>query len=109
MARFLDVDHSNASILVPIFQRQRNVLNFTYWHAIILTHRPFMLSSFARLSRQGANAGRADPQTEESVRQCLHAAMNTVKLIDSITQNRQMFRAFWVSHFLTHCLNGSQG
>jgi len=96
LSRFLDADALSTSLLIPIFQRQRNVLNLTYWHAIILTHRPFLLSNFANLSQEGASAGNEHPQTEESIQQCLLAAMNIVNTIDDITQNRQMFRAFWV-------------
>lgn len=97
LARFLDADIFSSSLLVPLFQRQRNVLNLTYWHAIILTYRPLMLSNFARLLHQGMGAGDDEDQAEESVRQCLMAAMNTVNTIEKISQTRQMFRAFWVS------------
>ncbi|KAM5343731.1 hypothetical protein ACJ41O_012268 [Fusarium nematophilum] len=98
MSRFLDVDLFSTSLLVPIFQRQRNVLNLTYWHAIILTHRPFVLSNFAKHSRQSGRE-EEDAQMLESVRQCLMAAMNTVKTLDDITQTRQMFRAFWITAY----------
>jgi hypothetical protein len=96
LARFLDADYFSTSFLIPIFQRQRNVLNLTYWHAVILTHRPAVLSNFAGYSQQSRGEGHEDPQTEESVQQCLMAAMNTVNTINDMTQNRQMFRAFWV-------------
>lgn len=96
LARFLDVDYLSSSLLIPIYQRQRNVLNLTYWHALILAYRPFVLSNFTRHSQHGRGRSEQDPQTEESVQQCLKAAMNTVNTIDEITQDRQMFRAFWV-------------
>ena len=98
LARFLDADAFSTSLLVPLFQRQRNVLNLTYWHAIILTYRPLMLTNFARLSHEGVGAEDDKDQAEESVRQCLMAAMNTVSTIEEISQTRQMFRAFWVSY-----------
>lgn len=103
LAWFLDADVLSASLIMPIFQRQRNVLNLTYWHSVILTHRPFVLSNFARLSQGRSHTGAAaaasswnPSQTEESTKQCLHAAMKTVAIIDEITQNRQLFRALWV-------------
>lgn len=97
LAWFLDADVLSASLIMPIFQRQRNVLNLTYWHSVILTHRPFVLSNFARLAHGRAGAGsNSNSQTEESTKQCLHAAMKTVAIIDEITQNRQLFRALWV-------------
>lgn len=122
LAWFLDADVLSASLIMPIFQRQRNVLNLTYWHSVILTHRPFVLSNFARLAhgRAGAGAGLdSNSQTEVSTTQCLHAAMKTVAIIDEITQNRQLFRALWVrfptypsihpslppSHIVLHAIN----
>jgi hypothetical protein len=96
LARFLDADIFSTSLLIPIFQRQRNVLNLTYWHAIIITHRPFVLSNFTELSRKTRSAGNESSQIGESVQQCLVAAMNTVNTIDDITRNREMYRAFWV-------------
>lgn len=82
--------------MIPIFQRQRNVLNLTYWHAVLLTHRPFLLGSFAKRSQQDDNARAEDPQTRESIEQCIKAAMTIANTIDDISQKRQMFRAFWV-------------
>jgi hypothetical protein len=96
LARFLDADFFGSSLLIPIVQRQRNVLNLTYWHAIILTHRPFLLGNFARLSQQAGDSNHESLQTERSVQQCLMAAMNIVNTIDAATQSGQMFRAFWV-------------
>lgn len=96
LARFLDADIFSTALIIPIFQRQRNVLNLTYWHAIILTHRPVVLSNFAGLSRKSRSGGDETSQVEESVKQCLMAAMNTVNTIDDIMRSRQMFGAFWV-------------
>lgn len=97
LARFLDVDIFSTSFLISIFQRQRNVLNLTYWHAVILTHRPSVLSNFARLSRQNRRkAGHEDARADESLRECLDVAMKTVNTINEITESRQLFRAFWV-------------
>ena len=97
MSSFLDANFYNTMLVPPIFRRQRDVLQLTYWHATILAHRPFFLSNFARLSYQGPNAASDDAHVEESVRQCVTAAKMTVRAIDDIKQTRQMFRAFWVS------------
>ncbi|KAL0937066.1 fungal specific transcription factor domain-containing protein [Colletotrichum truncatum] len=102
MSRFLDLD-LNAAPLVLIFQRQRNVLNLAYWHNMILTHRPHLLSNFARLknrSRRGRvqnDSHRA--QTEASVQECLQAAMNIVRTVDDIIQAGQLHRAFWFTPY----------
>jgi len=100
---FLDSENFNASLFLPIVQRQRNVLNLTYWHAIILTHRPFLLnSSHGDRPTKGPvdNAVSNDEaQTEQSVQQCLDSAMNTVRVINQMTQSRQMYRAFWIAAY----------
>ncbi|UPL00367.1 hypothetical protein LCI18_011301 [Fusarium solani-melongenae] len=99
LSRFLDADFFSSSLLVPIFQRQRNVLNLTYYHAIILTHRQSVLNNFARVSQQGVRSSNESSQHEESVKQCLKAAMEIVETIDEITHTRQMFRAFWITAY----------
>ncbi|KAL4806730.1 fungal-specific transcription factor domain-containing protein [Aspergillus unguis] len=98
LAWFLDADVLSTSLIMPIFQRQRNVLNLTYWHSIILTHRPFVLGSFAQLEQARLKV-RSSPQIEESVSQCLQAAMRTVDIIDEIMRNRQLFRALWITSY----------
>ncbi|KAL5366239.1 fungal-specific transcription factor domain-containing protein [Aspergillus floccosus] len=100
LAWFLDAHLFSTSLLIPIFQRQRNVLNLTYWQAIILTHRPFVLRNFGRLSQQDQTSfAYKSPQAEQSVKQCLHAAMKTVEIMDDISQNRQLFRALWITSY----------
>lgn len=100
LSRFLDAEFFSTSLIVPIYQRQRNVLNLTYWHAIILTHRQSLLDNFAHISRQGHAVTNENPQNRESVNQCLQAALDSMKTIDDITRTGQMFQAFWVSNFL---------
>ncbi|KAJ9139384.1 Zn 2cys6 transcription factor [Pleurostoma richardsiae] len=105
MARFLDSDGINPALLLPIYQRQRNVLNLAYWHAIILAHRPFLLSNFARLQQNGsrdqASSHRAHGET--SVKECLRAAMCIAEVVDDLIQTQQMFRAFWFTSYFAFC------
>lgn len=101
LAPFLDSAPSpNFFQLLPILQRQRNVLNLTYWHAIILTYRPYVLSNMSRLTRRELAGAEtvvdSDPQTDEGVKQCLAAAMSTVRTVEEISSGSQFFRAFWV-------------
>ena len=100
LSSFLDTENFSASLFLPIVQRQRNVLNLTYWHAVILTYRPFLLNNFGE---NGPSRGLSDDnllvdgcQTEGSVQQCLQSAMKTVEVISQMTQAGQMYRAFWV-------------
>jgi hypothetical protein len=97
--QFLDADNKTQAPLIPLFQRQRNVLNFAYWHTIILAHRPLMLSSFARLNSYGRNRdpGPHATQIAQSVEECLKAAMCIIETFNEMVQLGQMFRSFWVS------------
>jgi len=98
LVQFLDNDYINSSLLLPIYQRQRNVLNLAHWHALILVYRPLLLNNFARQSQHGGrvNVGEEELQTEDGVQHCLAAAMSTVNTINEIAQRHQLFRAFWV-------------
>lgn len=99
IASFLDSNGVNTSLLLPIYQRQRNVLNGAYWHAMILTHRPLLLSNFThRRSQDGRNdlPGPRAAQVEESIKECLQAALNISDLVDELVHTKLMFRAFWV-------------
>jgi hypothetical protein len=100
LTSFLDTENFSASLFLPIVQRQRNVLNLTYWHAVILTHRPFLLNNFGE-SGQPRNVSDENllvdgRQIERSVQQCLQSAIKTVEVISQMTKTGQMYRAFWV-------------
>ncbi|KAK6085125.1 fungal specific transcription factor domain-containing protein [Seiridium cupressi] len=94
---FLDVKGISASFLKPIYQRQTNVLNFAYWHAMILTNRPFLLSNFARLQQAASSSAEAaqKARTNANVQECLQAAMNIVETVNALFQADQMFRGYW--------------
>ncbi|KAL1899117.1 hypothetical protein Sste5346_003039 [Sporothrix stenoceras] len=93
LARFLDADLFSISQLIPIFQRQRNVLNLTYWHAVILTYRPFVLHN-------GDVSSTTDgPTADEKVQKCLSAAMNIANTIREIVESRQLTAAFWITAY----------
>jgi hypothetical protein len=97
------LDHQGVfqSLLLPLFQRQRNVLNLAYWHALLLIHRPFLLSNFANLSNystSGANGTKkANAKAfEENAKHCLDAAMQITKIVEELDSNNQLYRVFWV-------------
>ncbi|KAI9371725.1 hypothetical protein BJX61DRAFT_534573 [Aspergillus egyptiacus] len=98
---FLDQNTLNAAPLVLIYQRQRNVLNLAYWHTVILTNRPLLLTSFSRLTNTTPGlpelARRA--QTDESIAACLQGAMEIVGIVDTMIQAKQLFRAFWFTAY----------
>jgi hypothetical protein len=94
---FLDVKGISASFMKPIYQRQTNVLNFAYWHAMILTNRPFLLSNFARLQQAASSSESAQKaRSSTHVQECLQAAMNIVETVNVLFQADQMFRGYWV-------------
>ncbi|EFW99074.1 nonribosomal peptide synthetase-like protein [Grosmannia clavigera kw1407] len=101
ISRFLDTDRDGASLLMPVFQRQINVLNLAYWHALLLTHRPLLLSNFAYLQRYGADSRNASDRVyiQESTNRCLDAAMSIIEIVDNISQGGQLFKAFWFTMY----------
>lgn len=105
MASFLDQANSNTAPLVLIFQRQKNVLNLAYWHTVILTNRPLLLSNFSRLtnSTRSGQPGEDERRAHinESVSECLNAALEIVGIVDMMTKTKQLLRAFWVCGFST--------
>jgi hypothetical protein len=88
--------------LIALFQRQRDVLNITYWHTIILVHRPLLLLDLSPVSSRTGRGGETDPprqQIKDSVEECLRASMNIVDTVDRLSTSGQMFRSFWVNFF----------
>lgn len=98
IANFLDATGGDATIHGAIFQRQRTILNLTFWHTMILTHRPILLDSASRSdekSTQSHSRIHVD-RIRTSIRECLHAATNITNTINTLTQTGQLFQAFWV-------------
>jgi hypothetical protein len=98
LARFLDSDLVDTSLLIPLFQRQRNVLNFGYWHALLLVHRPFLLTNFSSLTERTARDMdiREQAEMDQNVEECLKAAASIVELVNELVQGHQLYRAYWV-------------
>lgn len=98
LSRFLDADGFDHSLLIPLFQRQRNVLNLAYYHALILIHRPFLLSNFASLnhSRSGPRGALGTTDIDKNVIECLNAAIHIASIVNELTEGQQIYRAFWV-------------
>lgn len=96
IAFFLDISGLSASFMKPIYQRQINVLNFAYWHAMILVNRPFLLSNFARLQQAPSSPDAArKARTSPGVQECLQAAMSIVETVNRLFQAEQLFQGYW--------------
>ncbi|KAK0118637.1 hypothetical protein ONS96_011726 [Cadophora gregata f. sp. sojae] len=105
LARFLNGDSVDTSLLIPLFQRQRNVLNLAYYHALILVYRPFLLSNFASLNSRNNRLRGApgSPDMDKNVSECLNAAMNVALIVDELHESKQVFRGFWFTHYFAFC------
>lgn len=115
-AHFLDTNNLPSSLLIPIYQRQRNVLNLAYYHALLLVHRPFLLSNFASLTHfeqtaaqrgggglvGGDISGAMELTCKENLQHCLDAALGIVRVVDEIAES-QVFRAFWFTQYYAFC------
>lgn len=97
-SRFLDADGVDSSLLIPIYKRQRNVLNLSYYHSILLVQRPFLLTNFANLaSIEKSPTNTVD--TSQNLAECLDAAMRIVGIVDDMFSSGGMFSAFWFSSY----------
>ena len=94
--------------LIPIYQRQRSVLNLAYHHALLLIHRPFLLRDFASLTHMpthpnwGANPN-TSYDTTTNINACLDAAMAIVRFVDDVFTSSNLFRSFWFTQYYAFC------
>jgi hypothetical protein len=102
LSRFLDGDGVDSSLLIPIYKRQRNVLNLAYYHAILLVQRPFLLTNFANLASIEKPMN-STLDTEQNIAECLDAAMHIVGIVDDMFRGGGMFGAFWNSQYFAFC------
>jgi hypothetical protein len=106
LSPFLDGTDFESSLLIPIYQRQRGVLNLAYYHAMLLIHRPFLLSDFANLTHITSQPLPRRPSTaasSASIASCLDAAMNIVRVVDTVFASSNLFRAFWFTQYYAFC------
>jgi hypothetical protein len=116
LPQFLDTENREAAPLIPIFYRQRIMLNLAYWHTMLLTNRLFLLSGFSAVStdsisqrpRSRSRESNRGPREEEQIsrvaqieakiEECLKAAMNIVDTFNELVQMGWILRSFWVSN-----------
>ncbi|KAF2108602.1 fungal-specific transcription factor domain-containing protein [Lophiotrema nucula] len=104
LTRFLDAEGVDTSLYIPLYQRQRNVLNLAYYHAILLVQRPFLISNFAKLAHIDHRPGNiSNIDTSQNIAECLEAAMSIVRIVDDLFQGSQIFRAFWFTQYKAFC------
>ncbi|KAL3445820.1 fungal-specific transcription factor domain-containing protein [Aspergillus insuetus] len=91
---FLSLNTPESIPLIAIFQRQRDVLNISYWHALIIIYRPLLLRKFALVQR-GRDDTLTDLDIESSINECLVAALRIIEKVEEMFKSRMMFRSFW--------------
>ncbi|KXS94792.1 hypothetical protein AC578_2515 [Pseudocercospora eumusae] len=84
------------SSLVPSFRRQNVALRIAYYHAVMHTNR----SSLLRLTP--SETLYSDAYNKSAI-QCVHAAMEVLKIVDRMAKEGPLFHAFWWTHFVTFC------
>lgn len=100
---FLQMDLGNSTPLIPIFQRQRDVLNYTYCHAVILTNRPLLLKGFNTSGDTGTRIAfeKYKANIQDGVDKCLQAALSVTNRVCQMFQGGLMFRSFWVGFLIS--------
>jgi hypothetical protein len=98
----------DSHLLIPIYQRQRSVLNLAYYHAMLLIHRPFLLSNFASLTHMPTHSTFAPNvasgiDTSANISSCLEAAMSIVRVVDDVFTSSNLFRSFWFTQYYAFC------
>jgi hypothetical protein len=93
--------------LIPIYKRQRSVLELAYHHALLLIHRPFLLKDFANLAHMPTHPNwRQNAEginTASNVSACLDAAMSIVRQVDEVFASSDLFRSFWFTQYYAFC------
>ena len=91
---FLNPEKVDSRVLIPLFQRQSNLLSLASSHALLLIYRPCLLNDYKR---------RDDEETDANVRRCMDAAMGIVGVIDHMAEAGQFYTASWFSHYQAFC------
>jgi hypothetical protein len=109
LSRFLNDEEGHgidSHLLIPIYQRQRSVLNLAYYHAMLLIHRPFLLSNFASLTHMPTHSTflpNASIDTSSNILSCLESAMAIVRVVDDVFTSSNLFRSFWFTQYYAFC------
>ena len=102
------IDRIDNQLLIPVYQRQRSVLNLAYHHALLLIHRPFLLRDFASLTHMPTHpnwsAGLSTTyDASANITACLEAAMSIVRSVDDVFKASNLFRSFWFTQYYAFC------
>ncbi|KAI0414706.1 fungal-specific transcription factor domain-containing protein [Xylaria grammica] len=94
---FLNADKVDSKLLVPLFQRQSNILGLASAHVRILIYRPCLFNDYDK------SLGTLSQATEDNVAKCVNAAMDIVTVVDRMIESAQFYAASWFSHYQAFC------
>ncbi|KAF4467043.1 Glyoxylate reductase [Fusarium albosuccineum] len=92
---FLNPEKVDSRLLLPLFQRQSNLLSLASGHCLILLYRPCLFNDYSRR--------RDDQETKANIQKCLDAAMTIVTVIDYMSEAKQFYASSWFSHYQAFC------
>ncbi|KAJ5344638.1 hypothetical protein N7452_002642 [Penicillium brevicompactum] len=75
------------STLIPSFRRQAIALQLAYFHALIHTNRPFLLSD----------------TTSEGVSECMSSTKASLELINRMAGDNTLLHSFWWTQYVIFC------
>ncbi|KAJ4357248.1 uncharacterized protein N0V89_001823 [Didymosphaeria variabile] len=87
----------NPSSLIPSFRRQAIALKISYYHAVMLVHRPFLLKNINRHSQE------IRALAEQGIDECIVAAQSVLEIVDRMARDGKLFHAFWWTHYVSFC------
>jgi hypothetical protein len=87
----------NPNSLIASYRRQATALKLSYCHAVMLTHRPFLLKNALR------NNEDLRALAKESLAECISAAQSVLEAVDRMAQDGRLFHAFWWTHYVCFC------
>ncbi|KAI1308586.1 fungal-specific transcription factor domain-containing protein [Xylaria venustula] len=88
---FLNADKVDSKLLVPLFQRQSNILGLASAHVRILIYRPCLFNDYDK------SLGTLPRATGENVPKCVNAAMDIVTVVDRMIEASQFYAASFVA------------
>ena len=91
---FLDPEKVDSRLLIPLFQRQSNLLSLAMGHARILIYRPCLFNDYQQIDAT---------ETKANIQKCVEAAMGIVEVIDRMVEANQFCAASWFAHYQAFC------
>ncbi|KAI0191643.1 fungal-specific transcription factor domain-containing protein [Astrocystis sublimbata] len=94
------------SSLIPSLRRQAIALQLAYCHAVIHTHRPFLLGT--EEVDEHTRSGEETPEdyvqaVDESAVECISAARTALHIVETIASDTSVVNALWWTPYVLFC------